>query len=82
MQSRKPLERAVPITLDDEDQPLSTQIMGYWTRFATSGDPNGAGAETWPSYQTSSDQHLELDLPLGSGSGLRAAKCDFWDSPW
>ncbi|MBI4701549.1 MAG: carboxylesterase family protein [Deltaproteobacteria bacterium] len=63
-----------------EDKPLSEAMMGYWTRFAQGGDPNGAGAVVWPEYDQPGDQHLVLDLAIATGSDLLADKCDFWDS--
>jgi len=69
------------VELAAEDEPLSEAIMGYWTRFAASGDPNGDGEVDWPGYQQASDQHLELGLSISSGSGLRADACDFWAAP-
>jgi para-nitrobenzyl esterase len=62
-----------------EDQQLSAAIMGYWTRFARSGDPNGEGAVPWPAYTAARDEHLQLDLAPQVGRGLKQARCDFWD---
>ena len=39
------------------------EMRGYWTKFAATGAPNGAGdsgAPTWPGYDATSDQYLEL----------------------
>jgi para-nitrobenzyl esterase len=59
--------------------PLVDVIQGYWTRFAKSGDPNGAGAVEWPRYTEASDQHMILATPPTSGAGLSKEDCDFWD---
>lgn len=32
------------------DKPLSETMMGYWTNFARTGDPNGANLPDWPLY--------------------------------
>lgn len=67
------------ITLDEEEQALSKAMIGYWSRHALSGDPNGEGALAWPSFELGSDTHLVLDLQLSTASGLKSADCDFWD---
>jgi para-nitrobenzyl esterase len=58
------------------DRAFSSQLIGYWTRFATSGAPGGTGAAAWPAYTQASDAHLVLGAPITTGSGLRAATCD------
>jgi para-nitrobenzyl esterase len=40
---------------------LSSEMMGYWTRFATTGDPNGAGAVQWLRYDNQNESVLQLD---------------------
>ena len=32
------------------DRRLSQTMMSYWTNFATTGDPNGAGVPSWPAF--------------------------------
>jgi para-nitrobenzyl esterase len=60
--------------------PLVDAMEGYWTQFATSGDPNGGSSPMWPPYTTAGDQHLTLDTSIAVGTGLDKANCDFWDS--
>ncbi len=54
-------------------------VQGYWTRFATTGDPNGPDLAVWPTYDSVTDQHLVLKNPPAAGSGLSKSDCDFWD---
>jgi para-nitrobenzyl esterase len=66
--------------LGDGDEALSSAMMGYWTRFATIGDPNGQGAAAWPTYDEAGDQNIVFDRTIGRESGAQKARCDFWDS--
>lgn len=34
----------------------------------------------WPAYNGTSDVNIFMELPLSTGSGLMAAKCNFWDT--
>ncbi len=43
-----------------EDRKLSEEIMDYWTNFAKTGDPNGAGLPEWPRYDKTAEV-LHLD---------------------
>ena len=59
---------------------LAAAMMGYWTRFARTGDPDGGGAPAWPAYDPATDSYLELDTTISARSGLRAAACDLLDT--
>ncbi len=65
--------------LEPADYDLSSTIMGYWTRFAATGDPNGDEAPLWPPYDSVTDPHLELGDTIGTGSGLYKEACDLAD---
>ena len=32
----------------------------YWTNFARTGDPNGAGLPTWPRFESANEKVMEL----------------------
>jgi para-nitrobenzyl esterase len=36
--------------LDPQQQALATEMVGYWSRFARTGDPNGGDAPHWPPH--------------------------------
>jgi para-nitrobenzyl esterase len=69
---------------------LSGQIMGYWTRFAATGNPNGPQATVWPPYNANTDPMLQIDATHGGATGIkqtsvqingyRTAQCDFYDA--
>lgn len=39
----------------DKDKALSEQMVGYWTNFMKTGDPNGDGLPRWEPYQSDDD---------------------------
>jgi hypothetical protein len=61
---------------------LAAQMMGYWTRFAATGNPNGAGATMWPRYDatTGSDPMLQIDDTSTAITNYHKAQCDFYDA--
>ena len=69
----------MPGQLTEDEIVLSQAMMSYWYELTAEGDPNHEGAVTWPTYDASSDGHIQLDMPITAGSGLKKDKCDFWD---
>jgi len=63
----------------EEDHRLSEAMVGYWTRFARNGHPNGDEAAEWPAYNESEEKHLILDVRIKVGQHLSKKACDFLD---
>jgi para-nitrobenzyl esterase len=63
-----------------EELTLHRTMMGYWTRFATTGNPNAEGALQWPVYTETERQHMQLDVQPMVGSHARDSICEFWES--
>ena len=59
-----------------EDRKLSDEMMGYWTNFARTGDPNGAGLPTWPKYG-SSDELIHLNSTITAGPDTTRPRYEF-----
>jgi len=62
--------------LSDADEALTEAMGRYWTNFARTGNPNGAGLPDWPLYHPSSDQWMTFNPSIEVKSGIRAAKLD------
>lgn len=66
-------------TIEQVDRDLSAEIMGYWTRFAATGDPNGGSGPDWPAYEAATDRYLELGDTIQVEVGLGGAALDLSD---
>lgn len=71
--------RAGAPEVENADLALSEAMMGYWLRFAATGNPNGEGVPVWPRYGSRSDGWLELGDEIQSRSGIARETCDFFD---
>jgi para-nitrobenzyl esterase len=49
------------------DTRLAAQMSSYWTNFAKSGDPNGAGLTPWPAFNNTAHRVLYLVDPIAVG---------------
>jgi para-nitrobenzyl esterase len=63
-------------TWKPEDRTLSQQMMDYWTNFAKTGDPNGAGLPRWPRYDADGTI-LHLDKSIAAGPDANRAKYQY-----
>jgi para-nitrobenzyl esterase len=59
---------------------LSAQMVGFWSQFAKTGNPNAAGSTLWPPYTAASDAYLTLAPGAVATTTGFAAKhsCAFW----
>jgi para-nitrobenzyl esterase len=63
-------------TVRPEDRTLSDQFMSYWTNFAKTGDPNGAGLPVWPKYDKD-DSLIHLDSTITAGPDTLRHRYEF-----
>jgi para-nitrobenzyl esterase len=47
----------------EADRALSEEMASYWTNFAKTGDPNGAGLPHWPAFTNANPEVMNLDDP-------------------
>jgi para-nitrobenzyl esterase len=77
------LRAAFPTALDADQQALSQAMIGYWTKFASSGDPNSPGAPAWPQYSALANQFQSLapSTPTTEAGFAADHQCVFWKIP-
>jgi para-nitrobenzyl esterase len=59
-----------------EDHKLSEEMMDYWTNFAKTGDPNGAGLPEWPRFDKTSEL-IHLDSTITASPDTTQARYEF-----
>ena len=62
----------------EKAKPLIEEMMGYWTNFAKTGDPNGDSLLTWPKYNSADKQRMYLNMSLKLQATDNVEKCEFW----
>jgi para-nitrobenzyl esterase len=66
-----------------EDYKLSELIQTFWTNFAKSGDPNGAGAPHWPAYDAAGNwQVMRLSPDPGAAPDPHRDRYLFLEQVW
>ena len=65
--------------LNAAQKSLSDTMVGYWTRFARNGDPNGSGLPAWTPYAAAQDTVQNLAPTVGPITTFAADhKCAIW----
>lgn len=59
---------------------IADTMIGYWTRFAAAGDPNGAGLPVWPRYTPGGQSVMTFspDTARATSDLYDRAHCRFW----
>jgi para-nitrobenzyl esterase len=55
-------------------------MMGYWTRFAATGNPNGAGEAAWPQYDANTEGMMQLDDTFVPVNGYHVPQCTYLET--
>ncbi|QIK77992.1 carboxylesterase family protein [Sphingomonas piscis] len=62
---------------------LAKTMIGYWTDFARSGDPNSSRKPTWPPFRRSGSRKVLVLAPgsdrLRTTDAYSSHRCDFWE---
>ncbi|MEU6865844.1 carboxylesterase family protein [Streptomyces sp. NPDC046876] len=71
--------------LNDGQRALSDRMVGYWTNFAHTGNPNTIDAPLWPALRASSPHGPSVQSLAPEPGGIHpvdaysAHQCSFWD---
>jgi para-nitrobenzyl esterase len=64
----------------ESDAALSAAMSTYWTNFARTGDPNGAGVPSWPTFDAAGELVQVLDDPITTVDHWRTESCALFDT--
>jgi para-nitrobenzyl esterase len=68
--------------LSPAEEQLAKAMVGYWTQFARTADPNSASAPKWSPYEVGTEalQSLTPPTPVSESGFAADHKCPFWDT--
>lgn len=66
--------------LSTTDEQLRDALVGYWSQFAATGNPNRDGLPAWPAYEQAQDVLLLIEEQIRPEAGLRRDKLDTIDA--
>ena len=61
-----------------ERKQTAEYMSSFWSGFAASGNPNGAGLPFWPAYTKAKPDYLELGNGFASKNAYRETYCQYW----
>lgn len=64
-------------TISKKENKLADKMVGYWSNFAKTGDPNDKKLPKWPAYNNSTDMNIVLNAKIKTDTGLRKDFCSF-----
>lgn len=64
---------------NESDEQYAAIMQGYWSNFAKTGDPNGAGLVKWPAFDATSRRYMDFaDSGPVIKEGLQRQICDLF----
>jgi para-nitrobenzyl esterase len=67
------------VSPNSQDLAVSATLQSYWTNFARTGDPNGAGLPSWPRYAGAGSQTMRLGAVIQAGAEEGTVRFQFLD---
>lgn len=67
------------VVASPQDLTVSDTMQSYWTNFARSANPNGAGLPQWPQYAGAGSQTMRIGNVIQSGPEEGTERFQFLD---
>jgi para-nitrobenzyl esterase len=72
--------KSIDVPWEPGDWKVSELMMSYWTNFAKTGNPNGPGLPTWPTYDKATGfQVMHLNIDSGAAPDRQRPRFEFLD---